>query len=183
MKHKNLPSGKSSKGKGHPLMFGYSEAELFSDWPDGGGFPKGFLRFAFDDLGVTDPNQVLHLCSGSVRIGWTVDIRKSTEPKVVADVRHLPFANGAFQWAIADPPYSEEWAQNLYGTGSSYPKPLEIMKEMGRVLRPNGRCGLLHNQVPFFRKPLTLLRVRGISQGLGFALKAWSVFVKQADEV
>ena len=136
------------------------------------------MKVAFEDLGVTDPNTVLHLCSGSVKIGYTVDIRRSQSPMVVADVRYLPFPKNTFQWIIADPPYSEEWAKNLYGTEEVYPKPLEIMKEMGRLLVPGGRCWLLHHQVPFFRKPLRLIKVRGITQGLGFNIKAWSVFEK-----
>ena len=179
MKHKFGPSGKSSSGKGHPLLFGYSEAELFSDFPDGGGFNKGFLKIAFEDLRVTDPTRVLHLCSGSMKTGVTVDIRMKVRPQIVADVRRLPFADESFEWIIADPPYSEEYAKNLYGTQDVYPKPLQIMKEMGRILKPGGRCGLLHSQVPFFRKPLKMIKVRGISQGLGYALKAWSVFEKQ----
>ena len=180
--HKNMPSGKSSKGRGHPLMFGYNEALLFDPFPDGGGFPKGFLKIAFQDLGVTDQDKVLHLCSGSVKSGYTIDIRIKTKPKIVADVRCLPFKNETFMWAIADPPYSKEYAENLYDTGETYPSPLSVMKEMGRVLKTSGRCGFLHHQVPFFRKPLKLLFVRGISQGLGFALKAWSVFEKEKDD-
>lgn len=128
--HKNMPSGKSSRGRGHPLMFGYDEALLFDSFPDGGGFPKGFLKVAFQDLGVTNPEKVLHLCSGSVRSGYTVDIRPRVRPKIIADARHLPFKSETFMWAIADPPYSKEYAESLYDTRDVYPKPLHIMKEM-----------------------------------------------------
>ena len=168
----------TGKASGHPVMFGTDHAKHFGPFPDGGGFPHGFLKMAFKDLGVTDYNLVLHLCSGSVLSGVTVDIRPSMKPSVVADVTSLPFGDETFKWIIADPPYSEMYAENLYGTGDSYPKPLHIMSEMLRILEPGGRCGFLHHQVPFFRKPLEMLLVRGISLGLGFNLKAWSVFEK-----
>lgn len=70
---------KKSPGKGHPIMFGFNEAEYFGDWPDGGGYPQRFLARAFDLLGVTDPNAVLHLCSGSVAKGVTCR-RKGIHP-------------------------------------------------------------------------------------------------------
>lgn len=45
------PKGKTSKGKGHPIMYGFKEAEAFDPFPEGGGFPKGFFETRFRDVG------------------------------------------------------------------------------------------------------------------------------------
>lgn len=177
-KHWFGPSTVTSKGKGHPLMFSFKEAEQFEDFPDGGGFPKGFLPRAYELLGVEDPNLVLHLCSGSMRVGVTVDIRPEMHPTVCCDARHTPFEDVSFRWILIDPPYSAEYAENLYGTGSSYPSPGELLREACRLLVPGGRVGLLHFQVPMFRHPLRLLGVYGITTGLGYAIRAFSVLIK-----
>ncbi len=44
------------------------------DFPEAGGYPLQFLPLAYKTLGATDPSRVLHLCSGSVRVGVTVDL-------------------------------------------------------------------------------------------------------------
>ena len=81
---------------------------------------------------------------------------------------------------MADPPYSEDYASNLYGTGKDFPKPTEILREAARLLRPSGRVGLLHFQVPLVHRdiPLRLVNVWGVTQGQGYAIRAWSVYEK-----
>lgn len=174
------PKGKTSKGKGHPIMFGFKPAEDFGDFPDGGGYPKRFLENAYGTLGVTDTDRVLHLCSGSMRTGIRVDIRPEMQPTVVADCRNTPFSDESFDWIMADPPYSEDYAENLYGVGKHYPKPGQILREATRLLRPGGRFGLLHFLVPINRKPMRLVGVWGITTGAGYAIRAWSVFEKES---
>jgi hypothetical protein len=151
-----MPSPDGTPGKGHPVLFGFSPAVVYEDHPDGGGYPIGFLDRAYATLGCTDPTKVLHLCSGSVRIGTTVDIRPEMKPDIVADCRAVPLPDESFDWVMADPPYSEEYAENLYGTGTDYPRPGQIVKEATRLLRPGGRLGLLHFQVPMHRPPLRM---------------------------
>lgn len=168
-----------SKGQGHPIMYGKPKpAVLFDAFPEGGGYPKGFLEWAFELMGVTDPEQVLHLCSGSVRSGVTVDVRPECQPSIVADVRCLPLADETFNWVLADPPYAEDYARNLYGTHEVYPKPGEILREAARVLRPGGLVGLLHHLVPVTRKPLKMRGVWGITTGNGTAIRAWTLCEK-----
>lgn len=75
-----------------------------------------------------------------------------------------------------DPPYSPEYAANLYGTEDHYPKPGELLREASRLLCPGGRVGLLHFQVPMFRKPLKLIKVIGVTTGLGYNIRAFTVF-------
>lgn len=177
-KHSFGPHSKPSKGKGHPIMFGFKEAEHFDPFPDGGGYPKNFLIRAFETLGVTDPDKVLHLCSGSMRSGCTVDIRAEVGPDIIADCRDVPLPDESVDWIMSDPPYSKEYANNLYGTGDSYPLPGQILKESCRLLKPGGRVGILHFQVPMSRKPLRLVGVWGITTGAGYNIRAWSVFEK-----
>ena len=174
----SMPSQTGDQGQGHPVLFGFAPALVYDAHPDGGGYPKGFLDRAYLTLGVTDPTAVLHLCSGSLRIGVTVDIRPEMQPQIVADCRNVPLPDASFDWIMADPPYSEQYAANLYGTAADYPKPGQIMREMSRLLRPGGRCGLLHFQVPMHRPPLRMVGVWGVSTGAGYAIRAWTVFEK-----
>jgi len=173
-------AGTAARGRGHPVMFGSNASEDFGYFPDGGGYPLRFLTKAYQWLGVTDPDLVLHLCSGSMQRGITVDIRPEMNPDVVCDARNTPFDDESFDWIMIDPPYSEEYAGNLYGTAEHYPKPGQLLKEASRLLRPGGRVGLLHFQVPMFRHPLRLVEVRGITTGLGFNIRAFTILEKEA---
>ena len=159
-------------------MFGFKEAEHFGDFPEGGGYPHRFLTYAYERMGVTKPSQVLHVCSGSMATGVTVDIRPVCTPRVVADARHLPFRDNTFQWMLCDPPYSADYAENLYGTGSSYPSPHQLVNECLRVLQVGGHLGFMHHMVPKFHKPGRMVGVWGITQGPGYNIRAWTLFTK-----
>lgn len=175
-KHKFGPSSSSSRGKGHAVMFGKPKPWVhFDEFPDGGGYPIGFVEWALAEMKCTDPSKVLHLCSGSVKTGTRVDIRPELSPNIVADCRSVPLPDGSQDFIMADPPYSQEYARNLYGTHGVYPKPGEICREAARLLKPGGKFGLMHFQVPMIRRPLTIVNVYGISQGLGYAIKAWTL--------
>ena len=171
---------RNAKGKGHPILFGLPEAEHFNDFPEGGGYPHGFLSRAYAILGVTDVTKVLHVCSGSMRIGLCVDIRPETTPTLVANAQQLPFRDGTFLWVMADPPYSAEYARNLYQTEAVYPNPHSLMAECLRVTAENGRVGFMHHIVPKFRRPSRLVKVFGITQGPGYNIRAWTVIEKHA---
>jgi 16S rRNA G966 N2-methylase RsmD len=130
-------------------MFGQpTPARHFDPFPDGGGYPIGFIEWAMKIMGCDDSNKILHLCSGSVRTGITMDIRKEVAPNIVADSRHTPLVGECFDFILIDPPYSQEWAKNLYDTEEYYPTPKSLLAEACRVLVPNGKVGLLHFQVP-----------------------------------
>ena len=176
--------------KGRALLFsmepcwGLDEEGDLGEWKTG-GYPANFMRRAYETLGVTDPSRVLHLCAGGVRSGVTLDIRLDLRPKVVADVRALPFRDESFDWIMADPPYAESYAEQLYGTGSVYPRPGPILREAARVLRPGGRFGLLHYIAPM---PHAVDRVRlvgcwGVWLGTNMAIRAWSVYEKFQPEM
>ena len=172
--------------RGRPTLFSFEPAWALDEWTDG-GYPIGFLERAYQTLGVTSPARVLHLFAGGVRSGVTVDIRVELNPTVVADVRALPFASESFDWIMADPPYAASYAEQLYGTGSTYVRPTHILAAAGRVLRPGGRVGLLHYVVPMpdrNRLPgLFLERVYGVYCGPAQAIRAWSVWQKAQPEL
>lgn len=178
-KHVFGTSSKSSKGQGHPIMYGKpKQANWFEPFPDGGGYPKGFLEWAFEIMGVQNPEEVLHLCSGSVKTGIRVDIRPEMNPTICADCRNVPLPDSSVKFILADPPYDENYARMRYNTESSYPKPGEILKEAGRLLQVGGKIGLLHFIVPMTRKPLKMRGVYGITTGNGTAIRAWTLCEK-----
>lgn len=174
------PSSEASLGNGHPLLFTFREAVLFEPFPDGGGYPIGFMELAHRAMGVTDPGQVLHVCSGSVRVGMTVDIRMQCRPRIVGDARKLPIRGESFRWVMIDPPYNKSYADNLYGTGKQFPKPGQLLSEAARVLVPGGVVGLLHFLVPIVPPSLRLLRVIGVTVGAGHSIRAFTVLEKPA---
>lgn len=182
-KHSFGTYSSSSKGEGHPIMYGSPQPVIWFDaFPDGGGYPKRFMEWAHREMECDDPGGVLHLCSGSVRIGVTVDIRAEVNPQIVADARQVPLPDESFNWIMIDPPYSETYANNLYGTGTTYPKPGELLKEAARLCRTGGLIGLLHFIVPVTRRPLKIRKVYGITTGNGTAIRAWTLLEKVAPD-
>ena len=170
-----------SAGQGHPVMYGSPHrAHHFDPFPEGGGYPLRFVEWALDTMACSDPSVVLHLCSGSMVTGTTVDIRPETNPDIVADCRSVPLPDESFDFILADPPYSADYAENLYGTGDHYPTPFQIMREATRLLRPGGQFGLLHTQVPIIRRPMKVSNVYGITVGCGYNIRAWTLMHKTA---
>jgi len=165
---------------GHPAFWNVVECVEMGVFKDGGGYPKGFLRWASRTLGCGGrEGQVLHVCSGSVRSGVTVDIRAEVGPQVVADGLHLPFRDGSFRWVMSDPPYSQGWARELYGTNE--PALKQLCNELSRVLAPGGKVGVLHHKVAQFPSGVGMKfeRVYGITTGPGFRVRAWTVGRKE----
>ena len=176
-RHGSKVSGTS--GTGHPIMYGKPAlAEHFDVFPDGGGYPLGFLEWVYKVTSCEDPAKVLHLCSGSVTTGVRIDIRPETKPDIVADCRAVPIEDESFDLILADPPYSQNYAENLYGTGDSYPTPFQLCKEASRLLRPGGKFGLLHQHVPMIRRPLKFGAVYGVTTGMGYRIRAWTLLTK-----
>lgn len=122
-------------------------AEIEEFWPLGpnitgypGGYPNGFIE-RVRSSGYWGLRR-LHLCSGSVHDGVTVDVNPKVKPTVVADLDHgVPFDNDSFDLVLLDPPYNAEYASSLYGVPLvNVPR---LLKEAVRVARPGGWIGLL----------------------------------------
>ena len=144
----------------------------------GGQYPKGFLTFLATVLG-TDRHRILHLCSGSLPPGEgiRVDRRAAASPDVLADARRLPFSDCTFHAVAIDPPYSVEYARDLYGI--EYPRPSHLVAEAARVALPGARIALLHFLVPPSPPDLTFEAVHGITTGIGYRIRALTVWRKR----
>ena len=131
-------------------------ADAKTDWvyrdvwvlgPPGNGFPGAFPRGFIQRVRRRWwGSRRLWVCSGGVRDGVTVDIRREVGPAIVADGESLPIRSDRFDFVCLDPPYSEAEAAELYGTG--YPNPLRLLVEAWRVTRPGGHILFLHRLVP-----------------------------------
>jgi hypothetical protein len=106
--------------------------------------------------------------------GVRVDLRPAARPDVLADGRRLPFIDAIFDGVLIDPPYSVEYAESLYGV--AYPRPSHLLAEASRVCRPGGRIGMLHYLVCVPPPMCRLLSVVGVTQGLGYRIRAWTLY-------
>ena len=162
-----------------PAVWGRKPAEIFHPAPIYGQYPRGFVAWALRAIHC-NRTDVLHLCSGALGSdvgGLRIDLRTSAYPDVIADARRLPFRSNSFAGALIDPPYSVEYAKDLYDV--EYPRPSHLLAEASRVVRPGARIGILHFLVPASaRAHLRLERVYGISQGCGYRIRAFTVFLK-----
>lgn len=165
-----------------PALWGRSEVLGVNDpEPCYGRYPKGFLAWALGALGLRGP-RVLHVCTGGMSredaLGGTrVDIRREAAPDVLADGRRLPFPDGAWDGVMLDPPYSVEYAETLYRC--EYPRPSHLLSEAARVVRPGGVVAMLHYLIPFPPPGCAFVSVTGITQGLGYRIRAWCVYRKE----
>lgn len=146
-----------------------------------GRYPKGFLAHVVKVqlLGDVRRDDILHICSGTLSESerWTVDLRAEARPRVQASGTALPFRDGSFAAVMLDPPYSDEYAKNLYGIQN--PRPAWLLKEAARVVAPGGRIGMLHFAVPFSPPDCRLVNVYGVSTGVGFRIRAFTVYERE----
>ncbi len=97
----------------------------------------------------------------------------------MADGRALPFPDAEFAAVLIDPPYTVEYAWDLYGT--DYPRPSHLLAEASRVVRPCGRIGILHFLVPMPPPACRLDLVRGVTTGCGYRIRAFTVFQREQE--
>lgn len=172
-------AARGQEGPRRPAVWADVET-LHSPVPVYGAFPKRFVPWAIRLLGCASrPTEVLHVCSGAltredVMGGTRVDLRPEAAPDVVADGRALPFDDASWRAVMIDPPYSPEYARDLYGT--EYPRPSHLLREAARVCRPGGRIAILHFLVPSPPKGCALVGVRGVTQGCGYRIRALTIY-------
>lgn len=140
-----------------------------------GMYPANFIPKILPWL-QCDRREILHVCSGGLPKGEgiRVDIRPEAEPDIVADGRDLPLAEASVAAVLIDPPYTEHYARDLYGTG--YPRPAHLLREAARVVRPNGRIGFVHYIVPNAPEGCRFIRAFGLSMGFGYPMRAVTFF-------
>jgi hypothetical protein len=148
------------------------EAEFLGD--EVAGYPTGgFLDWAFEKMGVTDPDRVLHLFSGGLKRGITVDLRPSTNPTVCCDAAHTPFEDASFDWIMADSPITDLLNTVLYGLPNSLPDEGELRSEVRRLLRPGGCYGFFNPIVPVDMEGLVREKTYAVVTGPGRIVAGW----------
>ena len=142
-----------------------------------GVYPRGFVPWLARALQVSR-HEILHVCSGSLPAGegTRVDLRPEVRPDIVADGRHLPIADNSYAAVAVDPPYTLQYANDLYGT--DYPRPSHLLTEAARVVRPGGRIAFVHYLVPANPPGTTFERCYGMTMGLGYRIRAVTIYRK-----
>ncbi len=147
-----------------------------------GMYPQAFIRKILPWL-KCDRRKLLHVCSGGLPRGEgiRVDLRQDARPDVRADGRELPFKAGSIDAVLLDPPYTEHYAQDLYGT--DYPRPAHLLREAARVVKPCGRIGFVHYITPNPPPGCRVIKVFGLSVGFGFPMRACTIFEREQDSL
>ena len=94
---------------------------------------------------ILETENFIHLFAGMSKLGFRVDVNETVNPDLIADVHTLPIESNTFSAGMADPPYTKEFANTLYGT--VYPKWSIWTRELVRVVKPGGRIGIMHNYI------------------------------------
>lgn len=143
-----------------------------------GQYPRALIGKLLPYL-KCDREEILHVCSGALNEGLRVDIRTDARPSVLADGRALPFASGFFKAVLLDPPYTPQYAKELYGV--DYPRPSHLLREAARIAAPCGRIGFVHYLVPVPPPACRFVKAFGLSTGMGFPMRAVTIFEKEQD--
>ena len=91
---------------------------------------------------------ILNLFCGMNRYGFRVDIKSEVKPDLIIDAHKIlttELAHKRFDLIIADPPYSDEEAKELYDTPKlNY---MKWTKQCDWVLRPGGLLCIYHKYI------------------------------------
>lgn len=191
-RHKRLPRESLARSNDGPpkqpalwAINRHWSGEQLDPEPCYGRYPKGFLEWAIDQAQLRG-RTFLHVCSGGMKRsdslgGIRVDLRSQARPDILGDGTRLPFLDNSVHGVLLDPPYSVEYAESLYGV--KYPRPSHLLREALRVTKPGGRFAILHYLVPVPPKGANLTAVHAVTQGLGYRIRAWSLFTKLQGEL
>lgn len=110
-----------------------------------GSFPLHFEQRLWQLLGK--PQKVLHPFGGLAEIGDRVDLNATTSPTWVGDAHDLNWiADETYDLVVLDPPYSNEEAEELYGTPRL--RWGTFIGEAVRVTRTGGHVAIYHVKQP-----------------------------------
>ena len=108
-----------------------------------GCYPKFFEKHL---PRLLETNDYVHFFGGKAETGFRIDINKEVNPNLIANVESLDMIESeSFQGGMADPPYTKEFAENLYNC--DYPQWSKWTKELVRIVKPNGLIGIMQNYI------------------------------------
>jgi SAM-dependent methyltransferase len=110
-----------------------------------GAFPEGFIKMVRSRWWGKNR---LWMFSGSYqdKDAVTVDLNPEVLPSIVADCQDLPLDDERFDFVMADPPYSEQEARDLYNM--DYCSMVKVLNEAARVCKPGGHVLIFHRLFP-----------------------------------
>lgn len=125
--------------------------------------------------------KLLNLFCGVNKHGFRVDIKPDVNPDLVADAHHFSrhLKGEKFDVILADPPYSNEEAQKLYGTPKlNYKK---WTQECEKLLAPGGLLIVFHKYLMPNPNPLKFKVVKRVFVGFKvFHLLRIALFFKKS---
>lgn len=108
-----------------------------------GCYPMHFERHLPE---ILETENYVHFFAGLSRTGYRIDLNKDVHPDLVANVENLSMLESdSFDGGMADPPYTPEFARNLYDV--DYPIWNKWTKELVRLVKPGGRIGIMQNYI------------------------------------
>jgi hypothetical protein len=87
----------------------------------------------------------VHFFAGKSKLGFRIDCNSEVNPDLIADVHNTGLLDDTFDAGMADPPYTPDFAKNLYNT--EYPRWGDWTKELVRLVRPGGRIAIMQNYI------------------------------------
>lgn len=153
-----------------------------------GAYLGGFPERARALLGCSINDPVLHVCGGLAKLypykrGFgpndkTLDLDPNVKPDFLQDARK-PYPEG-FRAILADPPYSEDDAEQYWPGRSRYPTPAMILRRGLEAVPPGGRVGIIHYLCPQPPANARFVALVGVSTGYNGRMRSYSVFEREA---
>ena len=111
-----------------------------------GCYPMGFEKWLPKILEINHATKenLLHVFAGKSVSGFRVDQNPDVKPDLVADIQDLSaLEDESYESAMADPPYSKEFARELYGCELANWE--TWTREVVKKVKVNGLIGVMHN--------------------------------------
>lgn len=143
-----------------------------------GAYPLNFENMFKKFLGH---DEYLHVFSGKAESGLRIDLKIENKPDIVADAHHLPFKDNTFKAVLADPPYSNDYAKELYQTPNLSIK--KYCKEFVRVVMEGGIIAIYHLMMVPRPTDTTYKGVIAIITGMFHKARVVSIFEKQGKKI
>jgi hypothetical protein len=94
---------------------------------------------------ILETTNFVHFFAGMSVSGYRIDCNPIVNPDMVANVEQIELPDCSFDAGMADPPYTAEFAKNLYNT--EYPSFSKWTKELVRLVKPGGRIAIMQNYI------------------------------------